>query len=162
MTDLADFINFYPVERALHGDLAPLVALLRSDERLGRSVRDYIANEIEQEPDKRFRRRRNIELGVRDRDKRLLYAVYSAKEYLAFIAARPNQGDDWVDLNDDEHEAVRRAQQTISDRAALDHLNAQGILDTLSDGSVEIDESEVRNARRRKAEMFKRASKKQP
>lgn len=135
--DLSELEHFEKIERALHGDLSPLVELLRSDKPLNRAVRDYIADEIERDAGKRFRQQRKPDLEVRRLDQAVLWKVYIAKVHLALLAARRG-----VETIDDAAElaAVGRA-HAISDRAALDLLSEQG--------TSGIDEDTLKNARRR-------------
>ncbi|HUE80292.1 MAG TPA: hypothetical protein VMN38_11770 [Sphingomicrobium sp.] len=117
------------VESALHGDLRPLTELLRSDEPLSEVVREYLADEIEREPGKRFRARYKADLGVRARDARLLWNIHRAKCHLA-----GTEMTSWFDALDRPHE--------ISDRTALDYLTQTGLYDGIAEENVE-------NARRR-------------
>lgn len=68
---------------ALHGDLRPLVALLRSDEPVGRTVRDYLADELERPDGKRFAQRRKTDLGKLHQDLKRILDISSAKLALA-------------------------------------------------------------------------------
>lgn len=113
--DAADLGSWEEVERALYGDLAPLVKLLRSEKPISRVVRDYIADEIDREPDKRFRARHRANLDVRDSDRMLLYRVFLAKFELALRKLGADADDDLVWAEFDR----------ISDRNALDHLTEQ-------------------------------------
>jgi hypothetical protein len=69
--------------RALHGDLRPLVALLRSDVPIGRTVRDYLADELERPEGRRFRQRRKTDLGKLNQDLNRLLDISGAKLELA-------------------------------------------------------------------------------
>src|SRR4051812_30322419 len=69
--------------RALHGDLRRLVALLRSDEPLGRTVRDYLADELERPEGNRFGQRRKTDLDKLHQDLKRLLDISSAKMALA-------------------------------------------------------------------------------
>jgi hypothetical protein len=131
--DSADLGSWEEVERALHGDLAPLVKLLRSEKPISKLARDYIADEIEREPDKRFRLRRRANLAVRDSDRTLLYRVFSAKVELALKKLGSDADDDLVWAEFDR----------ISDREALDHLTEQY--------GLAVDEISLNNTLRRSA-----------
>ncbi len=126
---LAYYLHWDKVEHALHGDLRPLIALLRSKEPISEVVREYLVDEIEREPGKRFRRRYKADLGVRARDARLLWSLNQAKCHLAGTKLTS-----WFDAMDLPHE--------ISDRAALDYLTETGRCDGIT-------EEDVENARRR-------------
>lgn len=125
MTELGE--GWETALRALHGDLRPLVALLRSDQPFGRAVRDYLADEIEREPGKRFRRRRKTDLSAVQRDLTLLLDVSTAKMELAIR---------------DHGEAALHHLGEITDSAALDRLSETG----RSNGATE---DALKNARRR-------------
>ena len=112
MIDLADFKQWEEVEQALHGNLQPLLALLRSDVLLSKLTRDYIAEQIEREPDKRFRRQRYKDMDVKKNDRLLLYRVFMTKME---IALRKFGAEADVDV-------VYEAFDAISDRHALDFL----------------------------------------
>ncbi|MFN3619610.1 hypothetical protein [Sphingorhabdus sp.] len=112
MTDFADFDQWQEVEQALHGNLQPLLALLRSDVPLSKNAREYIADEIERAPDKRFRRQRNADLEVKENDRTLLHQVFTAKMEIALRK---------LGLEADDH-VVFEAFEGISDRDALDFL----------------------------------------
>lgn len=129
--DFAEFGQNEQIEQALHGDLRPLVELLRSDEPLTRQTREYIATEIERAPDKRFRRQRSENLNVRDADRMLLYRVYTAKLEIALR----HFGEEAED------HAIFEAMDGISDRAALDYLS--------ENYGVEVSEDDLGNALRR-------------
>lgn len=112
MIDLADFKQWEEVEQALHGNLQPLLALLRSDVPLSKQTREYIADQIERAPDKRFRRQRNADLEVKKNDRLLLYRVFWAKMEIALRKFGAEADDDFV----------YKALNEISDRHALDFL----------------------------------------
>jgi hypothetical protein len=69
--------------RALHGDLRPLVALLRSDDPIGRTVREYLAHELEQPAGSRFIQRRKTDLDLVNQDLGRRLDISSAKMELA-------------------------------------------------------------------------------
>lgn len=122
MTDLWElFGHAEKVESALHGDLRPLVELLRSDEPLTKCVREYLADEIEREADKRFRSRKKSDLSVRRRDEHLFYLTFWAKIHVAV-------GRLGADAQDEQkrHAAIDAAQDDITDQAALNFLSERG------------------------------------
>lgn len=131
MTDLADFEQWQQIEQALHGNLQPLLDLLRSDMPLNEQTREYIAREIERAPDKRFRRRRSENLKVREEDRTLLYRVHTAKLEMALMKFGAG-AEDCV---------IFEAFDQISDRAALDFLS--------ENYGLEVSEDELGNALRR-------------
>lgn len=131
MTDFATLEQWHQVEQAMHGNLGPLLDLLRSDVPLSPQTREYIAAQIEREPGKRFRRQSSASLDVRDADQMLLYRVHSAKLELALRKL----GQDAEDC------ALFQAFDGISDRAALDYL--------CESYGLEITEDDLGNALRR-------------
>lgn len=131
MIDLADWEQGEEVEQALHGNLQPLLALLRSDVPLSKQTREYIAEQIEREPDKRFRRQRYKDLDVKKNDRLLLYRVFTAKMEIALRKFGTEADDD----------VVYEAFNGISDRHALDFL--------CENYGLELDQHDLDNALRR-------------
>lgn len=131
MTDLADLEQWAQIEQALHGNLQPLLDLLRSDQPLTKQTREYIAEQIERAPDKRFRRQRNVSLEVREADRLLLFRVHNTKMEIALRRLGPD-ADGCV---------VYSEFDSISDREALDFLS--------ENYGVEVSEDELNNALRR-------------
>lgn len=129
--DFADLRQNEQIEKALHGDLRPLVALLRSDEPLTKQAREYIAAEIEREPDKRFRRQKSEHLNVREADRMLLYRVFTTKLEMALRKFGADADDD----------VIFEAMDSISDPAALDYL--------CENYGLEINQHDLDNALRR-------------
>lgn len=129
--DFSDTEQSQEVEQALHGNLEPLLKLLRSDVPLSKLAREYIAKEIERAPDKRFRQQRRENLEVRDRDRMLLYRVHSAKLEIALRKFGP-EVEDYV---------IFEAFDEISDREALDFLS--------ENYGLEVTEDDLGNALRR-------------
>ena len=131
MTDLSDFEQWPQIEQALHGNLRPLIELLRSGDPLTKQTRDYIADEIERAPDKRFRRQRSGSLEVREADRLLLFRVHGAKLHLA-MRQFGEEADDHT---------IYGALDGISDREALDFLAEHF--------GLQVTEDELNNAFRR-------------
>lgn len=113
--------------RALHGDLRPLVALLRSDEPIGRTVRDYLADELEMPKGKRFGQRRKGDLGKLHQDLNRLLDISGAKMELAETRFGA--------------EALSHIRE-IGDKEAFDHLVKTG-------RALSTEENLYKNAKRR-------------
>jgi len=113
--------------RALHGDLRPLIALLRSDRPIGRAVRDYVADELEHPAGNRFVQRHKTDLESVDRDLKRCLAMSTAKLELA-KERFPDSPLNYV--------------REISDKDAFDHL--------VKTGRAALDaQVEFKNAKRR-------------
>lgn len=128
---LPDLEHMHHVRQARHGNLAPLIALLRSDAPLSRTARDYLADELEQKPRMRFARRSRKILKLRQEDRKLLFRVRDAKLWLTFLQLGEGTEDQRLVHAIDNW-------PLISDERALDHLAEHGI---------EADRDKLRNAR---------------
>ncbi len=131
--DFADFEQWGEVEAALHGDLRPLVLLLRSEKSISVVAREYLADQLEREPRKRFSRNRSKDLSKNKTDKLLLYRLYNAKMELAYAQLSDATHDERLDY------AIDHWHEIIDDRA----------LDQLSELGVIADRDMLRNARKR-------------
>lgn len=130
--DFGDLPLHEELRYARHGDLRPLIRLLRSKKSLPQSIRDYLANELEKPGDKRFRQRSKKDLGTLARRRRLLTKVDFAK---AAIVAKSLPADP----TPDDYEAAVDRLAGVTDRAALEFLNSIG---------EEVDADDLANARR--------------
>lgn len=129
------------IYQAKHGDLRPLVELLRSGEPLDQRLRDYIAHEIEKEAGKRFRRgtgRKDLE--QRKRDDQILSGVYLAKFHLS--AKRLGLTDEHSD--EEFSDAVDPA--SVTDADALEFL--------FDEWGMNVSTTQLNNARRRNPNNF--------
>lgn len=129
--DFGGITHWNEVEAAWHGDLRPLIALLRSEAPISRIARNYLADELEHEPKKRFARRGKRHLALKKADRLLLLQVHNAKLALAYHELEEATEDQRLDHAADHW-------QKISDERALDLLAEQGI---------EADRDKLRNAR---------------
>ena len=117
-----DIAQIEPVVASMHGDQRDLVKLLRSGVLLDQSVRNYIADELEKEPAKRFRQARKTDRRVAHEDWVILKQVEFAKYHI-------NVGRG-VDIH-----------ELITDREALDWLAESG---------VELDQDRIGNTKKRR------------
>jgi len=138
LSDLKDFKYWGEVEAALHGDLRPLVALLRSEKILSRIVREYLADEIEKDPKKRFLRRKSAHLSLKKSDEFLLYRVWVAKMEISYN-----------ELIDADHE--QRSEYAINNWRNVSDDSACNYLSDDFDGLTRDD---INNARRRRPYSF--------
>lgn len=114
--DFADLPLHMELKYAAHGDLRPIVKLLRSKKPLPSSIRDYLADELEKPAGKRFRQTRKQDLGTLERRRRLLVMVEFAKSAIAG-ASLPEHP------TAEELEAFFSRLEAVTDREALDYLN---------------------------------------
>ena len=105
--DLVRLAQLETVAESLHGNQRDLVKLLRSDVPLDQTIRDYIADELEKEPAKRFRQSRKNDRFVARQDWIILKQIELAKYHINVVRD--------VDIH-----------EPVSDAAALDWLTARG------------------------------------
>ncbi len=148
MTDLSEFSHWNLVNKAEHGDLLPLAALLRSDEKLSKVARDYLADELEKKPKRRFARKHRKNLDVTERDKRVLQLVAWAKAKILaqrFFEANPQlvslENLDDVELTNLPEYPLEKLWDSVPDEAALNLLSECN--------DVPIDKDHLDNAKRR-------------
>lgn len=110
-----DIAQIEPVMRSEHGDQRLLIELLRSDMPLCHAVRNYIADELENEPKKRFIQKFKSDLGVAEKDYRTFVLVRHAKQHLLIQSLGDRAFEIW-----DQWKA-------IGDANALDWLAERGI-----------------------------------
>ena len=80
-----DIAQIEPVVASMHGDQRDLVKLLRSGVLLDQSVRNYIADELEKEPAKRFRQARKSDRRVAREDWVMMKQVEFAKYHINVV-----------------------------------------------------------------------------
>ena len=120
--DLVRLAQLETVAESLHGNQRDLVKLLRSDVPLDQTIRDYIADELEKEPAKRFRQAKKTDLFVARQDWIILKQIELAKYHI-------NVARD-VDIH-----------ESVSDAEALDWLTARG---------ADLNQDIIGNARKRR------------
>lgn len=145
LSKLYDLMQGLVIVQAQHGDIRPLVALLRSDELMCREVRDYLADELENEPKKRFSRKNKKDFSVGKNDFAILKSIYHAKRILFFESLPKDMTiSDRVDCVVSQ---VGNLDAVVSDAAALDWMAIQG---------EQITASQLDNAKRRNKDPFTR------
>jgi len=91
-----DLAQIRPVLASIHGDQRELIALLRSDTPLDKSVRNFIADELEKEPTRRFRQQSKRDLAVKQRDNEIIWLVRHAKHLMNRNNVSDREALDWL------------------------------------------------------------------
>ena len=119
-----DIAQIEIVCRSEQGNHDPLIELLRSDSSLNRDVRNYIAEELEKGPKKRFAQKNKRKLDVQHQDHRIFEKVRFAKQQLLIERLRHEAIDRWDEWQNISHaDALRWLADTLMavDQERLDN-----------------------------------------
>lgn len=135
------------IARSREGDHTLLIDLLRSDEKLTRETRDYLADQISREPKKRFstQDKRGVTLATQERDRELLTMTANAKFHIICNLFR----DAYLLFESGVEEALGTVLILNPICAKWSYVRDSEALDLLAEWGCEVTQDELNNAKRR-------------